>query len=374
MIINLWEVRSLSSIWGNKLKLSLFGESHGEAIGVVINDLPSGVKLDLEYINEQMNRRKPGTHKTSTSRKESDEYNIVSGFFNGKTTGSPLCAIIYNENTKSKDYNKLKDNMRPGHSDYPAFIKYSGFNDYRGGGHFSGRITAPLLFAGAIAMQILESKNIYIGSRIKSIFNIEDNNMPELNKNFLNNLKAMDFPVITPKKCSEMEEIILEAKEKGNSVGGIVETYIINVNAGYGEPFFESVESRLAHMIFSIPAVKGIEFGLGFDITKMYGSNANDQYVVQDKNIYTKTNNNGGILGGITNGMPIIFRTAIKPTPSIFLEQQTINIKEMKNVNMQIEGRHDPCIVPRALPVIEGATALVILDMILEREGELWKI
>lgn len=363
----------MSSIWGNKLKISLFGESHGEAIGVVINNLPPGIKLDLEFINNQMNRRKPGTKETSTPRKESDSYNIISGYFNGKTTGSPLCAIIYNENTKSKDYSILKDNMRPGHSDYPAFIKYNGFNDYRGGGHFSGRITAPLLFAGAIAMQILESKCIYIGSRIKSIYDIEDNNVPELNKDLLDRLKTMDFPVTTTEKASEMKASILSAKEKGDSVGGIVETYIINLEAGYGEPFFDSVESRLSHMLFSIPAVKGIEFGLGFDITKMYGSNANDEYIIQGDNIYTKTNNNGGILGGITNGMPIVFRTAIKPTPSIYTEQYTVNIKEMKNVNLQIEGRHDPCVVPRALPVIEGGAALVILDLILEREGELWK-
>lgn len=363
----------MSSTWGNKIKISLFGESHGEGIGIVINNLPPGVELDLDYIDRQMDRRKPGTNEMSTSRKESDKYNILSGFFNGKTTGSPLCAIIFNENKNSKDYCILKDNMRPGHSDYPAFIKYKGNNDYRGGGHFSGRITAPLLFAGAIAMQILESRNIHIGSRIKSIYNIEDNNLPQLDKLSLNNLKSMDFPAVTQEKATEMKTAILDAKGKGDSVGGIVETYVINLNAGYGEPFFDSVESQLSHMIFSIPAVKGLEFGLGFDISKLNGSSANDQYYVEDGKIHAKTNNNGGLLGGITNGMPIIFRTALKPTPSIYIEQQTINVNNMENVNLQIEGRHDPCIVPRALPVIEGATALVILDLILQREGELWK-
>lgn len=362
----------MSSVWGNKIKISLFGESHGEAIGVVINNLPPGIQLNFDYIKEQMNRRKPGRKEISTSRIEGDEYQILSGYFEGRTTGSPLCAIIYNENAKSKDYSILKDKMRPGHSDYPAFIKYQGFNDYRGGGHFSGRITAPLLFAGAIAMQLLEGKDIYIGSRIKSIFNIEDNGIRGIDKNLLDRLKGMEFPVINSEKSKEMKNTILHAKEKGNSVGGIVETYILNLGAGYGEPFFDSVESRLSHMIFSIPAVKGIEFGLGFDITRIYGSQAKDEYVIQDDKIYTKSNNNGGILGGITNGMPIVFRTAIKPTPSIYLEQETINIKDRKNVSLQIQGRHDPCIVPRVLPVIEGAAALVVLDLILEREGELW--
>ncbi len=365
----------MSSMFGNKLKISIFGESHGVAIGVTLDGLPSGIELDLNYINEQMLRRVPGNSNLSTTRNEKDLYNILSGYFNGKTTGTPLCAIIYNEDKKSKDYDILKHNMRPGHSDYPGFIKYLGFNDYRGGGHFSGRITAPLLFAGAIAMQILEkNKNIYIGSRIKNISKIQDEDISNLNINSLKNLKNMKFPVISEDKSIKMRSEILKAKEDGDSVGGIVETFIINTDAGLGQPFFDSVESKLSHMIFSIPSVKGIEFGEGFNITKMRGSESNDSYYVQNNNISTTSNNNGGIIGGITNGMPIIFRTAIKPTPSISILQNTVNISSMENTNLQISGRHDPCIVPRALPVIEGAAAIVILDLILEREGELCKM
>jgi chorismate synthase len=367
----------MSSIWGNKIKLSIFGESHGEAIGVVIDNLPPGIQLDLQYINKQMIRRAPGKNKLSTTRNESDLPKIISGYFNGKTTGAPLCAIIYNEDTSSKDYSILKDNMRPGHSDYPAYVKYQACNDYRGGGHFSGRITAPLLFAGAIAMQILQKyKNIHIGSRIKSIYNVEDDaQLKNINENSLNNLKNMDFPVLTLEKSAEMQAEILNAKENLDSVGGIVESFIINLEAGYGEPFFDSVESRLSQMIFSIPSVKGIEFGEGFNISSMKGSTANDSYYVENEKVLTKSNNNGGIIGGITNGMPIIFRTAIKPTPSISKLQNTVNIPNMENSELQIKGRHDPCIVQRALPVIEGAAALTLLDLILEREGELlWKI
>lgn len=365
----------MSSMFGNKLKISIFGESHGAAVGVTLDGLPSGIELDLNYINEQMLRRVPGNSNLSTTRNEKDLYNILSGYFNGKTTGTPLCAIIYNEDKKSKDYDILKHNMRPGHSDYPGFIKYLGFNDYRGGGHFSGRITAPLLFAGAIAMQILEkNKNIYIGSRIKNISKIQDEDISNLNINSLKNLKNMKFPVISEDKSIKMQSEILKAKEDGDSVGGIVETFIINTDAGLGQPFFDSVESKLSHMIFSIPSVKGIEFGEGFNITKMRGSESNDSYYVQNNNISTTSNNNGGIIGGITNGMPIIFRTAIKPTPSISILQNTVNISSMENTNLQISGRHDPCIVPRALPVIEGAAAIVILDLILEREGELCKM
>jgi len=364
----------MSSMWGNKLKLSIFGESHGKAIGIVIDGLPSGVELDLNYLNKQMNRRAPGKSKLSTAREESDSYQILSGYFEGKTTGVPLCAIIYNEDKESKDYDALKTNMRPGHSDFPGQIKYLGFNDYRGGGHFSGRITAPLLFAGAVAMQILEKyKNVFIGSRIKKVCKVEDSNIVDLNVNSLLNLRNMEFPVVSVEMGELMQSEILKAKEDGDSVGGIIETFVVNMDAGLGEPFFDSVESKLSHMIFSIPAVKGIEFGAGFNITEMRGSTANDSYYMNEGKVATKSNNNGGILGGITNGMPIIFRTAIKPTPSISISQKTINISSMENTDLKVTGRHDPCIVPRALPVIEGAAALVILDFLLERDGEVWK-
>lgn len=366
----------MSSIWGSKLRLSIFGESHGEGIGVVIDNLPPGIKIDMNYINKQMARRSPGKGELSTSRNESDSVSILSGIFNDQTTGAPLCAIINNEDKKSKDYSELKNKMRPGHSDYTAFIKYAGLNDYRGGGHFSGRITAPLLFAGALAMYILEKhKAIHISSHINSIYNIEDDkiNLDNYEAGRFDYLRDMKFPVIATEKGELMEAEIIRAKNQTDSVGGTVETIITNISAGYGEPFFDSVESKLSHMIFSIPSVKGIEFGAGFNITKMYGSSANDSYFINDGKVLAKTNNNGGILGGITNGMPIIFRTAIKPTPSISLLQETVNISSMENTNLQVIGRHDPCIVPRVVPVIEGAAALVILDLIMERDGEILK-
>ncbi|WP_312833354.1 chorismate synthase [Sedimentibacter saalensis] len=363
----------MSSMIGNKLKLSIFGESHGGAIGVVIDGLPSGLEIDMNFIESQMERRAPGKDSFSTARKESDKPSIVSGLFEGKTTGSPLCAIISNEDTRSKDYSYLKSAMRPGHADYTGHVKYSGFNDYRGGGHFSGRITAPLLFAGALAMQVLEKyKGILIGTRIKKIYGIADNSSFEENPETVVNIRNMDFPVIDEQTKKLMQQEILKAKEEGDSVGGVAETIILNIPAGYGEPFFDSVESKISHMIFSIPAVKGIEFGQGFNITNMRGSESNDPYYTQDGNVFLKSNNNGGILGGITNGMPVVFRTAIKPTPSISKLQETIKISTMENTTLQISGRHDPCIVQRAIPVIDAAAALVVLDLIMEREGELF--
>ncbi len=364
----------MSSNIGNKLKISIFGESHGEGIGVVIDGLPAGFSVDLNYINQQMKRRAPGRSSLSTQRKEEDEYKILSGFFQGKTTGTPFSAIIYNKDKNSEDYDDLKNILRPSHSDYTGHIKYYSYNDYRGGGHFSGRLTAPLLFAGAIAMQILESKNIYIGSRIKSIYDISDETIENVDIETIMNLRTMNFPVISSEKGKHMKDRIIEHKEKGNSLGGIVETFIINVPAGYGEPFFDSIESKLSHMIFSIPTVKGVEFGAGFKITEMTGKEANDQFMINNDNIITVTNNNGGILGGISDGMPIVLKTAIKPTPSIQSSQNTVDISTMENTVINIKGRHDPCIVPRILPVVEGACALVILDLIMERDGEKWNL
>jgi chorismate synthase len=357
---------------GNKLKLSIFGESHGEGIGVVIDGLPPGLKLDLNYIEQQMKRRAPGQSDLSTARKEKDSFKILSGFFNNKTTGTPLCAIILNEDTKSKDYEELKTKVRPGHSDYTGYIKYEGHNDYRGGGHFSGRLTAPLLFAGLIAMQVLERMGIVIGSRVKSIYNIVDSVEPELTASEIMKLRAMSLPVVSEDKKVLMQEAIVQAKNEGNSLGGIVETFILNVPAGYGEPFFDSVESKISHMVFSIPSIKGIEFGAGFNITKLTGVDAKDEFYIDNGKVLTKSNNNGGILGGITNGMPIVFRSAIKPTASISSEQKTVDINTMENTTLQVVGRHDPCIVPRVISVLEGAAAIVLLDLILERNGELW--
>lgn len=355
----------MSGMWGSKIKLSIFGESHGNAIGITIDGLPAGFSIDMDKIMMEMSRRAPGKSSLSTPRKESDIPEILSGYFEGKTTGTPLCAIIRNSNTKSKDYSKLKDVMRPGHADYTGAVRYKGFNDYRGGGHFSGRITAPLVFAGAICRQILEVKGIIVSAHINSIGKIKDCSFLEsdISDELLNSFKEKELPLINTKLEDEMRQEILSARSSGDSIGGTIECAILGVSPGIGDPFFDSVESTLAHLMFSVPAVKGIEFGKGFDISKMRGSEANDEYYLENGNIKTKTNNNGGILGGITNGMPIIFNVAIKPTASIFKEQNTVNIVTMEETTLCIEGRHDPCIVQRALPVIEAVAAIGITEL-----------
>ena len=360
----------MSAVWGNNIKLSIFGESHGKAIGINIDGLPSGVELDLEAINKEMIRRAPGKDKISTARKEKDEFEILSGYFNNKTTGTPLCVIIQNSDTRSKDYEKMKSVVRPGHADFTGNIKYYGHNDYRGGGHFSGRITAPLVFAGAIAKQILKSYNIVVGSHIKSIGDIfEDSfNGTHIKDELLEELRNKSFPTISDEKGMEMQELIIKAKEELDSIGGVIEVGAINLMAGLGSPFFDSIESKISHMMFSIPGVKGIEFGEGFNISRMKGSEANDEFYVEDGEVKTYTNNNGGALGGITNGMPLVFRVALKPTPSIARVQRTIDMEKNENVEIKIEGRHDPCIVVRAVPVVEAAAALVILDLLMERK------
>lgn len=354
----------MSANWGRKIELSIFGESHGKAIGINIGNLPAGLSLDMEAIRRDMLRRAPGNNQLSTARKEKDEVEIMSGIKDGITTGAPLCALIYNSDQHSKDYSLLESCMRPGHSDYAAFVKYHGFNDVRGGGHFSGRITAPIVFAGAVAKQILKQKGIYIGAHIKSIKDIEDKKFDvHLNKEVLDDLAKQLYPVIDKNIYSKMEETIHQARLSQNSVGGQVECGIIGIPAGIGEPFFHSLESTIAGLMFSIPAVKGLEFGDGFDLTKMQGSQANDEYYYDDKKqVKTKTNHNGGIVGGISNGMPITFTVAIKPTPSISLKQETVNVKTGENTTLEIKGRHDPCIVPRAVVVVEAMAALSILD------------
>ena len=358
----------MSGIWGNKIKISIFGESHGEAIGINIDGLPAGFEIDMDKVFYEMERRAPGRNELSTPRKEKDLPEILSGYFEGKTTGTPLCAIIRNTNTKSKDYSKLKDIMRPGHADYTGHIRYGGFNDYRGGGHFSGRITAPLVFAGAICRQVLENKGILITAHIKSIADIEDKSFldVDINEELIQGFKGEDLPLIDHTLKESMKNKILAAKEEFDSVGGTVECAVLGIEPGIGNPFFDSVESTLAHLMFSIPAVKGIEFGRGFDITKLKGSEANDSMYFEQEKVKTKTNNNGGILGGITNGMPIVFNTAIKPTSSILKPQNTVNINTKEDTVLEVNGRHDPCIVQRALPVIEAVTAIGILDLISE--------
>jgi chorismate synthase len=356
----------MSGVWGNKVKISIFGESHGKAIGINIDGLKPGVELNLNDINKEMQRRAPGSSELSTPRKEEDSFEILSGYFNGRTTGTPLCAIIRNNNQHSKDYEKTKNLMRPSHGDLTGHIKYEGFNDYRGGGHFSGRITAPLVFAGAVCKQILEKEGIIIGSHIKSIGKVEDVgfDMKEIEDETLKNLSKSKFPVLTEEIGINMRNSILRAKEEMDSVGGVIETAVNNLPLGLGEPFFDSVESVLAHLLFSIPGIKGVEFGEGFNISKIKGSEANDEFYIQDEKIKTYSNNNGGILGGITNGMPLIFRAAVKPTPSIGKIQNTVDIEKKENAKIEIKGRHDPCIVPRALPVVEAAAAITIIQFI----------
>ncbi|MEG0549332.1 MAG: chorismate synthase [Coprobacillus sp.] len=355
----------MSSNWGTNIELSIFGESHGKAIGIVMGNLPAGIKLDIDEIKHQMKRRAPGLDAMSTPRKEKDEVEIMSGILDGVTTGAPLCAMIYNSDQHSKDYSLLKECMRPGHSDYPAYIKYEGFNDVRGGGHFSGRITAPIVFAGSVAKQILKQKGIVIGAHIQSIKDIQDDRFPvDVDEAYLDNMLKQHYPTLKAGIFEQMQETVETARMNQDSVGGMIECAILNVPTGLGNPFFDSIESHLSPLLFSIPAVKSVSFGLGEDITSLYGHQANDEYYYDHDIVKTKTNNNGGIIGGITNGMPIIFSVGIKPTSSISLKQQTINIKTKQSTDLEIKGRHDPCIVPRAVVVVESMAALGILDII----------
>ena len=357
----------MSNTFGQKLKVTIFGESHGVAIGCVIDGLPAGISIDWDAVRQDMARRAPGSSALATPRKERDAFEILSGYFNDHTTGTPLAMEIRNGNQHSKDYDILKDNMRPGHADYTGHVKYGGFNDYRGGGHFSGRITAPLTFAGSIARQVLSAKGIHIGAHVTRIAGIEDRRFDPLGESeeTFASLRKEKLPVLTKDVGEKMEEAILDAKAEGDSVGGIVECMVTGLPAGLGDPFFDSLESELSHMVFSIPAVKGIEFGDGFGLAAMKGSAANDCMHWANGKVETTTNHNGGILGGISSGSPVIFRLAIKPTASIGKSQPTVNLAEKKDTLLTIGGRHDPCIIPRAIPVIETAAALVILDEVL---------
>lgn len=357
----------MSSEFGEKIKISVFGESHGEAIGCVIDGLPAGVKLDMEKIYADMSRRAPGKEKFATPRLEKDIPHILSGTLDNVTTGAPLAMIIENTNTKSSDYGNLLTVPRPSHSDYPAYVKYNGFNDIRGGGHFSGRLTAPIVFAGAVAKQILEEKGIRIGAHIAQIGEVFDRSFDSNNvsADLLKMLTSTKFSVIDDTAEEKMREEIEKARMAQDSIGGVIECAVIGVSAGVGGNMFSTVESKLASILFGVPAVKGVEFGKGFGFASMRGSAANDPYCVKDGEIAVKTNNNGGVLGGITTGAPIIFRAAIKPTPSISQPQQSVNLQTMEEETLVIKGRHDPCIVPRAVPVVEAAAALGILDLMM---------
>ena len=354
----------MQSSWGSRINLSLFGESHGKAIGVVIQGLKPGIVLDLEAIEEELQRRMPGKNLFSTQRKESDTPQILSGVFEGKTTGTALSVMFYNEDKHSKDYRELKGAMRPGHADYPGYVRYQGYNDYRGGGHFSGRLTAPIVFAGALAKQVLQQKGIRIGAHITQIGPVKDKKFDPLtvNSETFKCLKGKTFPVLNVEQEKLMADVILSAREEGDSIGGKIECAIVGMPAGIGSPFFDSLESTLAHLAFSIPAVKGISFGVGEDFATLKGSEANDTYQFESDVVKTKTNHNGGITGGISNGMPIVFEVVIKPTPSISKPQATIDVLTKEEKVLVIQGRHDPCIVQRAVVVIEAIAALAMLE------------
>ena len=364
----------MKSIFGTSIQICLFGESHSQGIGVVINGLAPGIELDLDFIAKQLDKRKPkGT--ISTSRVEADEFQIVSGFFNSKTTGTPLCVMIENKSQKSKDYEATKSLLRPSHADFTANEKYFGCQDYRGGGHFSGRLTAPIVIAGAIATQILQAHNIFIGTHIKQLKDICDDDFSKdttILQQQVDQLNDRYFPVINNDCGDEMTTQIEQVASEGDSVGGILETVVLNMPTGIGEPFFASIESHLSQLLFSIPGVKGVEFGLGFEITKQLGSDANDSFYIDHGEIKTKTNHSGGINGGISNGMPIVFKTAIKPTPSIYKPQETVNIASGAQEQLQIKGRHDPAIIHRARVVVDSMTAIGLLDLLCERHGYLW--
>lgn len=357
----------MSGFHGERLKVAIYGESHGPSVGLVVDGLPPGLTINIEEVAKEMKRRAPGRSPLATPRKEQDEFLVESGLFHGKTTGTPLCVRIPNSDTRSGDYALLKDVMRPGHADYAGRIRYMNFNDCRGGGHFSGRLTAPLVFAGAVAKQLLALQGIRVAAHIASVGNVEDvafNPMGERQET-LAGLAQKELPVLDEEQGEKMRQLILAVREQEDSVGGKVECMVTGLPAGLGDPFFDSVESRLAHALFSIPAIKGLEFGAGFALAAMQGSEANDPMQFTDGEAGFKSNNNGGLLGGITTGMPLFFKVAVKPTPSIGKPQETVDLAKRENTVLQITGRHDPSIVLRAVPVVEGVAAWIISDLLL---------
>ena len=354
----------MSSTYGESLKLSIFGQSHGPAIGMTLDGIPAGLSVDIEKLQRFLNRRAPGQHAWETPRREEDKPEFLSGIVDGFTCGAPIAAVIHNKNVRSKDYEGLKDCPRPGHADYTAQVKYGGFQDTAGGGHFSGRLTAPICIAGGLCLQWLEELGIKIGARIACIGGLCDKDFfdpmnPQLDQ------VCQEFPALSPAAAKQMMDYIETIKAAGDSVGGIIECAVTGLPAGIGEPMFGGVESRIAQIVYGIPAVKSLDFGAGYSSGYMRGSQFNDAFTWVDGNVKTQTNHAGGILGGITNGMPLIFQVAIKPTPSIGLPQNSVSLSEKKMQPLTISGRHDPCIVPRAVPVVEAAAAIAIYDLIL---------
>lgn len=357
----------MASQFGERLRVSIYGESHGNGIGALIEGLPAGEHIDFERLMRFMERRQGGRNALSTARKEPDVPEFVSGVFEDKTTGFPVCIRIANTNTRSGDYSNLALKPRPSHADYSAYMKWHGHADMRGGGHFSGRLTAPICAAGGIAIQILERRGIYVGAHLSSVGSVRDDAFPmQPDAALFAQIAEKAFPVISDEKGTQMQQEILAAREALDSVGGTIECMVTGLPAGLGDPMFDGIENRLARVLFGIPAVKGVEFGDGFALSEMRGSAANDPFGTDAQgNIITKTNRNGGILGGITTGMPVRFRVGIKPTPSIAQQQETVSLPEGTDTTIEIKGRHDPCIAQRAVPVVEAAAALTVLDVLL---------
>lgn len=357
-----------STLKFGSFSMTIFGESHGNAIGVTIDGLPSGFAVDFDAVNAFMARRAPRKDGTSTFRNEKDAFEILSGITDSKTNGAPLCAVIKNTDQHSADYKSVSYLARPGHADYTGSVRYNYSNDLRGGGHFSGRLTAPLVFAGAICGQLLEAEKIYSGAHIASIMNEADKRFDPVNvtKAVLDSVKSSYLPLIDKEKDAKMREIILEASKNLDSVGGTIECAIIGVPTGVGSPIFDGIENRISQIVFGIPAIKGIEFGVGFEVAKLHGSENNDEFFIENEEIKTRTNNCGGILGGISDSMPIIFRVAVKPTPSIAKAQKTVDYKSVTEETLEIKGRHDPCIVPRAVPCVEAAANIAIYTLLKE--------
>ena len=355
----------MSSSYGENFRLTIFGQSHSPAIGVTMEGIPAGERLDLEELQRFLDRRAPGRNTYSTTRKEADVPEFVSGLKGSITCGAPMTALIRNTDTRSEDYSGFERVPRPGHADYTSAVKYFGAQDYAGGGHFSGRLTAPLCIAGGICLQLLRREGITILSRIASIGGIRDQG--ELTEATAH--KA--FPVICDEQGEKMQELISCVKEKGDSVGGVIECAVLGLPAGLGDPMFDGMENRIASIVFGIPAVKGVEFGAGFSAAELRGSENNDSFTVCDGKIVTETNHSGGILGGITNGMPLTFRAAVKPTASIAIEQDSVDLQTLRPEKLTVKGRHDPCIVPRAVPCVEAAAAIAVYDALLQRRKEM---
>jgi len=356
----------MSSIYPGRLTVSLFGQSHGPAIGVTVDGLPAGQPIDLDALQTFLDRRAPGQNHWSTPRKEADAPEFLSGLADGRTCGAPLTAVIRNTNTRSGDYANLRDVPRPGHADYTAQVKYGGAQDAAGGGHFSGRLTAPLCIAGGICKQLLARQGITVGAHIAAIGGVEDTPFDPVEPGDVTAPGEKLFPVCDDAAGARMRAVIDQARADLDSVGGVIECAVTGLPAGLGDPMVDGMENRVARLVFAIPAVKGVEFGAGFAVGALRGSQNNDPFVIRDGQVRTRTNHAGGILGGITNGMPLVFRAAVKPTPSIAQSQDSVSLSRMEEVKLEIKGRHDPCIVPRAVPVVEAAAAIAVYDAWLE--------